>query len=108
MTHIKGLLRGPKFNERHSTVIPSAIPAVEAARDCAHVSKIALGVITPTRAAQEHLKFTPVSGGLKMQVRGTHAIQIFWLYTTRPEDVIAEITKKWHERWRRPINSGAR
>jgi len=79
-------------------VIPSAIRAVEAARDCAHVSKIALGIITPIRAAQEHLKFTPVSGGLKMQVRGTHAVQIFWLYTTRPEDVMAEITKKWNER----------
>jgi len=33
-----------------------------------------------------------------MQVRGTHAVQIFWLYTTRPEDVMAEITKKWNER----------
>jgi hypothetical protein len=95
MSHTKGLLKGSKFNGRHSTVIPSAIPAVEAARDCQHVTKIALGVITPIRAAQEHLKFTPVSGGLKMQVRGTHAVQIFWLYTTRPDDVIAEITKKW-------------
>ena len=91
MAHARGLLKGPKFNGRHSTVIPSAIPAVEAARDCPHVSKIALGVITPIRAAEEHLKFTPVSGGLKMQVRGSHAVQIFWLYTTRPDDTIAEI-----------------
>jgi hypothetical protein len=98
VSHTKGLLRGPKFNRRHSTVIPSAIPAVEAARDCPHVSKIALGVITPVRAAEEHLKFMPVSGGLKMQVRGTHAVQIFWLYTNRPDDVIAEITIKWNER----------
>jgi hypothetical protein len=93
VSHAKGLLKGSKFNGRHSTVIPSAIPAVEAARDCPHVSKI--GVITPIRAAQEHLKFTPASGGLKMQVRGAHAVQIFWLYTTRPDDVIAEIMKKW-------------
>jgi hypothetical protein len=98
VTHIKGLLRGSKFNGRHSTVIPSAIPAVEAARDSQHVSKIALGVITPIRAGQEHLKFTPVGGGVKMQVRGTAAIQIFWLYTTRPEEVIEEITKKWEQR----------
>jgi hypothetical protein len=98
VSHSRGLLKGSKFNGRHSTVIPSAIPAVEAARDCAHVSKIALGVITPIRAAEEHLKFTPVSGGLKMQVRGTHAVQIFWLYTTRPDDVVEEITKKWNER----------
>ena len=98
MTHIKGLLRGPKFNGRHSTVIPSAIPAVEAARDCEHVTKIALGVITPIKTGQEHLKFSAVSGGLKMQVRGVHEIQVFWVYTTRPDDAIAEIEEKWNRR----------
>lgn len=98
MTHLKGLLRGPKFNGRHSTVIPSAIPAVEAARDCEHVTKIALGVITPVKTGKEHLKFSEVSGGLKMQVRGTHAIQVFWLYTTRPDDAIGEIERKWELR----------
>ena len=98
MTHIKGLLRGPKFNGRHSTVIPSAIPAVEAARDSEHVTKIALGVITPVKTGKEHLKFSEVSGGLKMQVRGTNAIQIFWLYTTRPDDAMEEIRKHWDAR----------
>jgi hypothetical protein len=98
VTHIKGLLRGPKFNGRHSTVIPDAIPAVEAARDCEHVTKIALGVITPIKSGKEHLKFSEVSGGLKMQVRGVHAIQVFWLYTTRPDDAIIDIEKKWDAR----------
>jgi hypothetical protein len=98
MSHIKGLLRGPKFNGRHSTVIPSAIPAVEAARDSEHVTKIALGVITPIKTGVEHLKFSEASGGLKMQVRGAHAIQVFWLYTTRPDDVIMEIETKWDQR----------
>jgi len=98
VSHIRGLLKGPKFNGRHSTVIPSAIPVVEAARDSAHVTKIALGVITPVKAAAEHLKFTPVRGGLKMQVRGTHAVQVFWVYTTQPEEAIAEITARWDRR----------
>jgi hypothetical protein len=98
MTHIKGLLRGPKFNGRHSTVIPSAIPAVEAARDSEHVTKIALGVITPIKAGKEHLKFSEVSGGLKMQVRGVNAIQVFWLYTKKPQDVIEEIQTQWEQR----------
>ncbi len=98
LSHIKGLLKGPKFNGRHSTVIPSAIAAVEAARDYPHVTKIGLGVITPLKSGSEHLKFSPVSGGLKMQVRGAHAVQIFWLYTTRPDDVIEEITRKWEAR----------
>jgi len=98
MSHVRGLLKGSKFNGRHSTVIPSAIPAVEAAKACQHVTKIALGLITPTKLAEERLKFTSVSEGLKMQVRGTHAIQIFWLYTSRPDDVIEEITRKWDTR----------
>jgi hypothetical protein len=92
---IKGLLRGPKFNGKHSTVIPTAVPLVEAARDCPLVTKIALGVITPIRAGKPHLKFTPMSGGLKMQVRGTHAVQIFWLYTTRGDEVTEELTRSW-------------
>jgi hypothetical protein len=95
VSHIRGLLEGPKFNGKHSTVIPDAIPMVEAARDCPHVTKIALGVITPLHKGKEHLKFTPASGGLKMQVRGSHAVQVFWLYTTNPEAAIAEITKRW-------------
>lgn len=98
MSHLKGLLKGPKFNGRHSTVIPSAIPAVEAARDSPHVTKIGLGVITPVKTAAEHLKFTPVSGGLKMQVRGAHAVQVFWVYTTSPQEAIAEITARWEQR----------
>ena len=98
MAHARGLLKGSKFNGRHSTVIESAVPAIEAARDCDHVTKIALGVIAPIRVGTEHLKFTPASGCLKMQVRGTNAVQTFWVYTTRPDEVIAEITRKWDAR----------
>lgn len=98
MAHAKGLLKGPKFNGRHSTVIDSAVPAVEAARDCTRVTKIALGVITPIRPGAEHLKFTQASGCLKMQVRGNNAVQTFWVYTTEPDAVIAEITAKWDAR----------
>jgi hypothetical protein len=98
VAHARGLLKGSKFNGRHSTVIPSAVPAVEAARDCEHVTKIALGVITPIRPGSEHLKFTPASGCLKMQIRGTNAVQTFWVYTTRPDEVVEEITRKWDAR----------
>ncbi len=98
MSHIRGLLEGPKFNGKHSTVIPDAIPVVEAARDSPHVTKIALGVITPLHKGKEHLKFTPTGGGLKMQVRCSHAVQVFWLYTTDAAAAIAEITLRWNQR----------
>ena len=97
MAHTKGLLRGPKFNGKHSTVIPTAVPVVQATKDCQLVTKIALSVITPIRAGKAHLKFTPMSGGLKMQVRGANAVQIFWLYTTRPDEVIREIEGEWND-----------
>ena len=97
--HTKGLLAGGKFNGRHSTVIPDAEVAIKAAKSCKYVTKIALGIITPTtKSSQPRLKFTPVSGGLKMQVRGGHAVQIIWVYTTEPEKTIAEITEKWNSR----------
>lgn len=79
-------------------MIDSAIVAVEAARDSPHVTKIALGVITPLHKGKEHLKFTPTAGGLKMQVRGANAVQVFWVYTTNPDAAIAQITEKWNQR----------
>ncbi|MEO8050373.1 MAG: DUF2103 domain-containing protein [Acidobacteriota bacterium] len=98
MSHERGLLKGPKFNGRHSTVIPSAIPAVEAAKASPHVTKIGLGIITPAKNGEERLKFTKASGALKMQVRGTNAVQLFWVYTNHPDEVIEEITRHWDER----------
>ena len=58
----------------------------------------AVGFDRAVRLAEERLKFTKASGALKMQVRGTHAIQTFWVYTNRPDDVIEEITTKWEQR----------
>jgi hypothetical protein len=94
--HVKGLLKGGKFNGKHSTVISDAVAAIEAAKSCQYVSKIALGIINQVRPSQPHLKFTFVSGGLKMQIRGINAVQIIWVYTTEPDKVIVEITEKWN------------
>lgn len=94
----KGLLKGSKFSGSHSTVIPSAIPAVQAAKDSPYVTKIGLGIINPVRPSKEHIKFSEVSGGLRMQVRGTNAVQLFWVYTTEPEQVMQEIMTKWQAR----------
>ena len=94
----KGLLKGAKFGGNHSTVIPDAEVAVLAAKNSPHVTKYSLGIISPVRPSQPRLKFSSVSGGLKMQVRGINAVQIIWLYTTEPDKVITEITEKWNAR----------
>ena len=96
--HVKGLLKGAKFNRKHSTVIHEAETVVKAAKECKHVTKIALGIIKPVRPSQPHLKFTPMSGGLKAQIRGINAVQIIWIYTTEPDKTTAEITEKWNSK----------
>jgi len=45
--HRNGLLKGQKFNGRHTTVIEAAMPFVEMLRDAPNVEKIALGIIKP-------------------------------------------------------------
>jgi len=94
----KGLLKGSKVTRSHTTVIEAAIPAVNAAKESAHVSKIVIGIIKATKTGQPHIKFTPIQAGLRMQVRGNSAVQIFFVYTDRPDDVMREITEKWEER----------
>jgi hypothetical protein len=91
----KGLLRGSKVTRSHTTVIEAAIAAVNIAKESPHVSKIVIGVIEPTKKGQPHIKFSPVPAGLRMRVRGNTAVQSFFVYTARPEDVIREITAKW-------------
>ena len=94
----KGLLKGAKLTRSHTTVIEAAIPAVSAAKESPHVSKIVVGVIKPTKTGQPHIKFTSIQAGLRMQVRGNSAVQIFFVYTDRPDDVMQEITQKWKDR----------
>ena len=94
----KGLLKGSKVTRSHTTVIEAAIPAVSAAKESPHVSKVVIGVIKPTKTGQPHIKFTPIQAGLRMQVRGNSAVQIFFVYTDRPDYVMREIRDKWEQR----------
>jgi hypothetical protein len=69
------------------------------AHQCNRTNSVACAeIITPTKNGEERLKFTKASGALKMQVRGTNAVQLFWLYTNRPDEVIEEITRQWDQR----------
>jgi hypothetical protein len=94
----KGLLKGSKLTRSHTTVIEAAIPAVNAAKECPGVSKIVIGIIKSTKTGQPHIKFTPIQAGLRMQVRGNSAVQIFFVYTDQPDTVLREITEKWEKR----------
>ena len=91
----KGLLKKGKFSLSHTTAIEDAIPLLRAAKNSPSVTKIVLGKIDPLRPSKPHLRFTHILAGLKMQVRGKNAVQIFFVYTTKPLETERHLQKIW-------------
>lgn len=84
----RGLLRGPKFNGRHTTLIDAAIPVVEQLRDDERVTKIIIGMITSRRGKTTTIKAVPVSAGLRLTIAAPRNVQELYVYTTEPDGVI--------------------
>ena len=76
----KGLLRGSKFSRSHSTVIPDAEEFLALAKSIDLVSKISIGLITPSTAGTVRIKIKEDQHALRVQVRGKNAVQTFYLY----------------------------
>ncbi len=84
---IRGLLRGPKFNGRHTTLIAAAIPVVALLRDDPRVTKIVIGLIKSRRGNTTALKATPVPAGLRITVAAPRNVQELFAYTSEPQGV---------------------
>jgi hypothetical protein len=96
--HHKGLLRGAKFNRRHSTVIDIAVPIIKAAKVLEEIHKIILGDIAEGGSGSTmKLNFSDIPAGLKMIVKGANIKQTFYLYTKAPEAVKAALNKVWED-----------
>ncbi|HEX2915693.1 MAG TPA: DUF2103 domain-containing protein [Chloroflexia bacterium] len=87
----RGLLRGPKFNGKHSTVIAPAYPAIEFLREDNRVTKIVIGVIKPRKGSGINLKVVTIEAGLRIVVAGPSSVQQFYAYTSQPEEVKSEL-----------------
>ena len=87
----RGLLRGPKFNGKHTTLIAPAFPMVELLRDDDRVTKIVIGVIKPRKGSGVSLKAVPIEAGLRIMVSGPSSVQQFYAYTSDPAGVIAAL-----------------
>jgi hypothetical protein len=80
----KGLLKGPKFNGKHTTLIAAAQRAVVALRDDPRVTKIVIGMITSRRGRTTTIKAVPINAGLRVTVVSPQNVQELYVYT---EDV---------------------
>lgn len=100
MTAKRGLLRGSKFNMRHTTVIESALPFVEMLKASPAVTKISLGVIKPvshgqTRKGGTHqIKALVLPTAVRFSFRGGSSVQQFHVFGPDLQE-IASLGSEW-------------
>ena len=77
----RGLLKGPKFNGKHTTLIAAAERVVAALREDPRVTKIIIGVITSRRGRTTSVKAVPINAGLRVTVVSAKNVQELYAYT---------------------------
>lgn len=77
----RGLLKGPKFNGKHTTLIAAAERVVIALRDDPRVTKIVIGVITSRRGRTTAVKAVPINAGLRVTVVSPQNVQELFVFT---------------------------
>lgn len=84
--HKKGLLSGPKFNRRHTSVTPDAELFVRAAKERPEVSKVVLGPILKSRGSDLRVTYRVIPAGLNLKVRGHGQAQQLFVFTPTPHE----------------------
>lgn len=94
-THRKRLLKGPKINSRHSTVIGPAEKVVVAAKLMPEVFRIVIGKISNKGGkGKTRLLFKSIPAGLHLKVIGLRQVQEFYLYTDSPASAERILTQE--------------
>ncbi len=88
---MKGILRGPKFNMRHTSYIPAAERLIVAAKALSEVTKISLGVILRGGSDTLRISGRVIPAGLRIIVRGGRQVQKLFIYTSTPEATAAAL-----------------
>ncbi len=92
----KGMLKGSKFNGRHSTYIDAAKPIINAARDLDCITRITLGPIENSGSGGSHLRIRPAPpAALKVIVSGGGAVQTLFIFTDDVAQAEAALTHAW-------------
>lgn len=100
MSAKQGLLRGPKFNMRHSTIIESALPFVQMLKASPAVKKISLGVIKPVtgsasrKGGSHQIKALILPTAVRFSFRGGSSVQQFHVFGPNLE-LIASLGNGW-------------
>jgi hypothetical protein len=87
----RGLLSGPKFNGKHTTLIAAAETVVKVLRADSRVTKIVIGIIKTKRGGSYNLKATEILAGLRIVVSTPTNIQELFAYTNDQASVRQEL-----------------
>jgi hypothetical protein len=87
------LTLGGKITNSHSTLTEVAEKLVYEAIKSPLISKIGIANITHVGGGRKSLKFLPITGGIKAVVRGSGSVQELYIYTNKPAETEAELTK---------------
>ncbi|MDQ3099045.1 MAG: DUF2103 domain-containing protein [bacterium] len=83
---------GGKINHSHTTIIDAVQKVLVLTDKLPEVSKISLGKITAGLPTGIHrLKCIPITGGLRVEIRGTSSKQQIFVYTSNPKKTEKEL-----------------
>ncbi len=99
MSTQRGLLKGPKGSNHHTSVIDDAIVIIETAKITPEVTKVRPALISGKGSRKRRLKFFPLDAGLKVVVYGTNCQQDVYVYTPSPEIVERKLCDAWTKRF---------
>ena len=88
-----GHVAGGKVTRSHTTATEEATVIVRLLQKDPRVSKIVLGAIKAGLPnGQPRLKQIPITGGIRLEIRGIHSKQQLFVYTSQPDEVFGAIS----------------
>lgn len=95
MTTQRGVLKGSKISNNHSSFTAAAAPIIAFAKRLPEVTKVVISEIHMVGGGPRRLKFVPIPAGLRLVVRGPNSQQQLFIYTKEADSVRSAIEAEW-------------
>lgn len=95
MSAERGVLKGSKIGNNHSSFIAAAAPIITFAKRLPEVRKVVISEIRMLKGGERRLKIASIPAGLQVVVRGPNSQQKLFIYTSEPEKVRSAVEIEW-------------
>lgn len=104
MSTPKGVFKGGKLNNTHSSLIKASVPIIKALKR-AGFNKIRPNQIARGHRAQRRCEIEVVRAGLRLVIHDTDATQVFHIYTGQIEVAVRTIDAAWQRHYDSSVTS---